>query len=247
MSQQAAVATDALQFHVVFNNVPYKAGLETGWGFACLIEGLDTTVLFDTGASGEVLVSNMEHLGLDPKSVQAVVLSHPHQDHTGGLSAVLARQPGVTVYLPESFPADFKHSVQAAGAAVDVIAGPRRLFDGVHSTGVMGSVVKEQALIVDTSAGLVLVTGCAHPNVAEMAERAKKVHGKDIYLLMGGFHLLSSSRAEIRSVIARLRELGVLKVAPSHCTGDEAIEMFRDAWGEEFVDGGLGAVIDVPR
>ena len=48
-----------LRLYVVFNNVSYKAGLETGWGFSCLIEGLDETVLFDTGGNGDILLSNM--------------------------------------------------------------------------------------------------------------------------------------------------------------------------------------------
>ncbi len=65
-------------------------------------------------------------------------------------------------------------------------------------------------------------------------------------LAMGGFHLGGSSRAEIRSVIGRLKALGVRKVAPSHCTGETAREMFRAEWGEDFVEGGLGAAIDVP-
>jgi 7,8-dihydropterin-6-yl-methyl-4-(beta-D-ribofuranosyl)aminobenzene 5'-phosphate synthase len=64
--------------------------------------------------------------------------------------------------------------------------------------------------------------------------------------LMGGFHLGNASRAEIEEIIARLRASGVEKVAPSHCTGDDAIAAFRRAWGEDFIEGGLGAVIEVP-
>ena len=101
--------------------------------------------------------------------------------------------------------------------------------------------------MVDTREGLIVITGCAHPNVADMAERAQAYLGKNIYLLMGGFHLGGSSDAEIRVIIARLKTLGVTKVAPSHCTGDNAIRMFRDKWAGDFIQGGLGAVIEVPR
>jgi hypothetical protein len=41
-------------------------------------------------------------------------------------------------------------------------------------------------------------------------------------------------------------QLGVRKAAPSHCTGDEAIAMFRAARGDGFVAGGCGAVIELP-
>lgn len=236
-----------LRLHVVFNNVFYKAGLETGWGFSCLIEGLDKTILFDTGGNGDILLSNMQHLGLDPEAVDVVVLSHIHADHTGGLGAFLTRNPDVTVYLPESFPASFQRGAKRLGAATEAVSGPRQLMDKVYSTGEMGWAIKEQALIVDTREGLIVITGCAHPNVADMAERAQVYLGKNIYLLMGGFHLGGRSDAEIRAIIQRLKVLGVKKVAPSHCTGDNAIRIFHDEWADDFIEGGLGAVIEVPR
>jgi 7,8-dihydropterin-6-yl-methyl-4-(beta-D-ribofuranosyl)aminobenzene 5'-phosphate synthase len=236
-----------LRLHVVFNNVPYQAGLETSWGFSCLIEGLDKTVLFDTGGNGDILLSNMQHLGLVPEAVDAVVLSHIHADHTGGLGAFLAHNPGVTVYMPESFPASFQQELIHLGAAIETVSGPRQLMASVYSTGEMGGAIKEQALIVDTREGLIVITGCAHPNVADMAERAQTHLGKNIYLLMGGFHLGGSSDIEIRAIIKRLKALDVKKVAPSHCTGDNAIRMFREAWGDHFVEGGLGAIIELPQ
>ena len=241
------VEQNRLRLHVVFNNVPYKAGLESSWGFACLIEGLDKTILFDTGGNGDILLSNMQRLGLDPKDVDAVMLSHIHRDHTGGLDTFLMRNPDVTVYIPESFPVSFKKKVLLFGSEIDTIAGPQQLIDGIHSTGEMGNTVREQALIIDTQQGLIVITGCAHPNVADMAERAQTYLGKKIYLLMGGFHLGSKSDAGVRAIIKRLKILGVKKVAPSHCTGDKAIRMFRDQWKDDFIEGGLGAVIEVSR
>ena len=238
---------DQVRLYVVFNNLPCKAGLQTGWGFACLITGLDKTVLFDTGGDGNILLSNMAKLGLDAEAVKTVVLSHNHGDHTGGLGAVLTRNPDVTVYVPESFPASFKREVKRLGAAIETVSGARQLSDSVYSTGEMNHGIKEQALIVDTARGLIVVTGCAHPDVADMAEQAHFLLGKDIYLLMGGFHLGGRSDAEIRVIIKRLNALGVKKVAPSHCTGDNAIRLFREAWGENFIEGGLGAVIEVTQ
>lgn len=91
-----------------------------------------------------------------------------------------------------------------------------------------------------------VVTGCAHPGIVRIAETAGRLTGKRIHLLMGGFHLMGADRGEIQAIIGRLRALGVEKIAPSHCTGDAAIAQFRKAWGKDFVEGGLGAVIEVP-
>lgn len=59
-------------------------------GFACLVDAPAGRLLFDTGR-GETLLPNLEILGIDPKSIDAVVLSHGHDDHAGGLLPLLRR------------------------------------------------------------------------------------------------------------------------------------------------------------
>lgn len=243
---QSPVQPVELRITVVFNNVPHRPGLTSGWGFSALIEGADKTILFDTGGDGAVLLANMRRMGLNPKSVEVIVLSHIHADHTGGLDGFLAEHAGLEVWLPADFPAAFHRSIAERGARVKPVRQGGRLFGKVWSTGELGDGTIEQALILDTPKGLVVVTGCAHPGIDRIAETAVRLTGKRIHLLMGGFHLGGTPQAEIRAIIARLQALGVEKVAPSHCTGDAAIALFREAWGKDFVEGGLGAVIGVP-
>jgi 7,8-dihydropterin-6-yl-methyl-4-(beta-D-ribofuranosyl)aminobenzene 5'-phosphate synthase len=235
-----------LRITVVVNNVPHRSGLATGWGFSCLVEGRDKTILFDTGADGAVLLANMRRLGLNPKAVEAIVLSHIHADHTGGLDELLAEHADLEVWLPAEFPAGFQRAIAARGARVRPVSAGGRLFGNAWSTGPLADGITEQALILDTAQGLIVITGCAHPGIVRIAETAERLTGKRIYLLMGGFHLMGTDRAEIEAIIARLQALGVEKVAPSHCTGEAAIAQFRHAWGKDFVEGGLGAVIGVP-
>ncbi len=234
-----------LRLSVVFNNVPLKPGLETSWGFSCLVQGAEKTVLFDTGGDGGILLSNMKKLGLDAVTVEIIVLSHHHWDHTGGIGVFPERDPPPTVYMPVSFPESLRQEVRSSGGIPEAVSGPLQLAEKMYSTGEMGSAIREQALVIDTPRGLVVMTGCAHPGIAEMAEHAVEHHGRGIHLLMGGYHLRSKSETEIRRIIERLKALGVKRVAPSHCTGDTAIRMFREAWAVEFVEGGLGAVIKV--
>ena len=240
---EAAKGDPSYRLTIVFNNIPYDTNLRTGWGFACLIEGLQQTILFDTGSDGNILLSNMKSLGIDPRTVSAVVLSHIHADHCGGLEKFLRQNPEVTIYLPESFPASFRQAIQDCGAHVKTVGKPAQLFAQVHSTGEMGEWIKEQSLILETPKGLVIITGCAHPGIVHIAEEAKGILKKDIYMVVGGFHLAGTSTMRIRDIIQKLKELGVEKVAPSHCTGEEAIGLFKENWGKDFVEGGCGAVI----
>jgi 7,8-dihydropterin-6-yl-methyl-4-(beta-D-ribofuranosyl)aminobenzene 5'-phosphate synthase len=74
-------------------------------GLAFLLEGEEgRRVLLDTGQSGKVLRHNMEELSIDPRQIEALVLSHGHQDHTGGLGVLLERVPGLGIHAhPDLF------------------------------------------------------------------------------------------------------------------------------------------------
>lgn len=79
----------AFEITVLYDNEPMRPGLKTAWGFACLIRSAQETILFDTGGDGAVLLHNMAALGMSPNSIDAIVLSHQHWDHVGGLFALL--------------------------------------------------------------------------------------------------------------------------------------------------------------
>ncbi|MEJ2671448.1 MAG: MBL fold metallo-hydrolase [Deltaproteobacteria bacterium] len=234
-----------LRIRVIFDNVRYADQLETAWGFSCIIEGMPQVILFDTGSDGHILLANMTKMGIDPRKVDAVYLSHIHGDHIGGLSVFLQQNPRVTVYLPASFPATFKKSITATGAEVRALSQPEKLLSKVYTTGELGFWIKEQSLVIDTPKGLVIVTGCAHPGLVQIVSQTKNWLQKEVYLLMGGFHLGGQPLGELQRVAGELKKLGVKKVAPSHCTGDAARKLFRDLWGQNFVESGVGAIIEL--
>jgi 7,8-dihydropterin-6-yl-methyl-4-(beta-D-ribofuranosyl)aminobenzene 5'-phosphate synthase len=196
-------------------------------------------VLFDTGGDSATLLGNMAKVDLDPEAIDAVVLSHIHGDHTGGLMGLLDSGARPTVYMPAAFPASFKADVRARTDLVEV-TGPMEVMPGVYTTGQVGSGIVEQALVVETSAGLVIVTGCAHPGIVEMVRRAKEVTAGEVALVMGGFHLGGASRGQIEGIIAEFHRLGVEQVAPCHCTGDQARRMFAEAFGTGCTLAGVG-------
>jgi len=242
----AEAGAPSVTITILYNNVPGRADCITDWGFGCLVEGTDKTLLFDTGGDADILLHNMRRMDVDPGRIDAVVLSHIHGDHVGGLAGFLKHNHDVTVYLPASFPARFKGAVRKSGATVVEVSGSRRLCKGVYTTGEMGDRIREQALIVKTPKGMAIITGCAHPGIVKIVQAAREQHDGDIYLVTGGFHLSSTPRGGIEEIISRLREVGVRTVAPSHCTGALARDLFRDAWGRAFLDGGAGATIELP-
>jgi len=230
---------------VVYDDHTLDNKLQTAWGFAAWLEYGGHKILFDTGGDGSLLLGNLATLGLDPQDIDAVVLSHAHSDHTGGLAAILDANPGITVYLPEAFSASFKDRIRAAGCSVVEVSGPLEILPGLWSTGPMGSRIIEQALIAESADGLVVVTGCAHPGVDEMATRATEIGQQEIYLLVGGFHLGATTQERIDEIIHKFRQLGVEKVAPCHCTGNRARASFEQAYGQDYFAAGVGWQIAV--
>ncbi len=67
-------------------------------GFAMLVDTGSCVILFDTGKE-DVLLPNATSLGVDLTSVELLVLSHGHYDHTGGICDLLSLAPEASVYL----------------------------------------------------------------------------------------------------------------------------------------------------
>ena len=235
-----------IRFTILYDNYLHKEGTKSDWGFSCLIEGTEKTILFDTGTQPEILMHNVGVLGVDLKKVDQIVISHNHDDHTGGLSAILEKNPNVTVYFPVSFPAEFGRRVEGLKAKPQSVDKPVEICQDVYLTGEMGDEIKEQSLIIDTAKGLITVTGCSHQGILNILKRAKEILDKPIYLVFGGFHLGNKSDAEMQEILAGFRKLKVEKCGATHCTGDAQIAMFKKAFGENYVPMGTGRAIEVP-
>ncbi|UCG84867.1 MAG: MBL fold metallo-hydrolase [Gemmatimonadota bacterium] len=227
---------------VLYDNIQYDPHCATAWGYAALIEHGEHVYLFDTGGDGSTLLSNMRALGVDPERIEAVILSHAHGDHTGGLIDLLGVGIDPPVYLLPSFPPELKSDIARLTEVIEVTAG-QSVGAGVYVTGEVQGAVPEQAVIVATDSGLVVLTGCAHPGVVALVARAKDLRGEPVHLVMGGFHLRNASSEQLQSIISELHSLGVAKVAPSHCTGEAAIAAFRTGYGAGFVESGAGKVV----
>jgi len=140
----------SLHLTVLVENTSPGGGLVAEHGLALLLETERGAVLFDTGATPAVLAANAAALGVDLARTSAIVLSHGHYDHTGGLPAVLAAAPSARVYhhwrctaqrwgrrwwvrKPIGMPAESRRALESA--AREPVAGPVLLPEGVILSG----------------------------------------------------------------------------------------------------------------
>jgi len=182
-----------MKITIIYDNKIEKdiRGLKAGWGFSCFIQTKEKNILFDTGWDGDILISNMKLLGVNPKDIDLVVISHSHWDHCGGLARLLNLSPNLKIYIPQSFSKHQKEEIKKRSDAYE-ISKSGEIYPGVYTTGeIEGSLpagkiktsIKEQSLIISTVKGLVVVTGCAHSGINKILNSANNL-GK-IYGLMG--------------------------------------------------------------
>jgi 7,8-dihydropterin-6-yl-methyl-4-(beta-D-ribofuranosyl)aminobenzene 5'-phosphate synthase len=110
----------------------------------------------------------------------------------------------------------------------------------------VGGRIPEQALVIRRPEGLVVVTGCSHPGIVAVLERARQVGGAKPRVVLGGFHLMNYSEEAVAGIVAHFRELEVEQVGATHCTGEKASEALRKAYSARFVEMGAGRVVNLP-
>ena len=230
-----------MKFSIVFDNYKANEKLESFWGFSCMI---NENFLFDTGSNGRALVRNMVKMGFDIKKLEYLFISHPHWDHIGGIDSIVDINRDLTLFLPDSLSQLYIRDLKTLSKEVKVINEyPRKLFDDFYSTGIMHP-VGEHSLVIDEGDFGIVVVGCSHPGIVNIVKRAKEIINKPIIYAIGGFHLFRSKEEEIEKIVKDMIDLGVEYVTPTHCTGDLAIEMFKSAYKENYIPGGVGRIIE---
>jgi 7,8-dihydropterin-6-yl-methyl-4-(beta-D-ribofuranosyl)aminobenzene 5'-phosphate synthase len=162
-----------------------------------------------------------------------------------------------------------RQTLESLGARFTLSKKPIRITDNIITTGEIPMVtdyeeiephlvVKEkggfkpdkllddQALIIKTRAGLVVILGCAHRGIINTLYHARKLTGvKKIYMVLGGCHLIDATEERIYLTIAALKELEVQRLGVSHCTGLPAAAIMAQEFGDRFFFNNAGTTINL--
>jgi 7,8-dihydropterin-6-yl-methyl-4-(beta-D-ribofuranosyl)aminobenzene 5'-phosphate synthase len=229
----------------LYDNTAVSGGTKPDWGFSCLIQGNGQNVLFDTGANPEILRTNLAALHIDTARIGAVVFSHEHGDHTGGVQA-LGKQNGLPAFFPSAFGEATRAAFLRQGFRLMPVSQATAVLPGFTTSDEMGVQIREQALVAEIPEGLVVIVGCAHPGIVPMLKQISTARKRPIHMVIGGFHLLQTPADEVKRIIGEFKAMNIAYAGPTHCTGDETIKLFRESYGTHFISGGVGTVVRAP-
>jgi 7,8-dihydropterin-6-yl-methyl-4-(beta-D-ribofuranosyl)aminobenzene 5'-phosphate synthase len=234
-----------MKITILYDDVAETSGFKASHGFSCLVEGLERTILFDAGSEGKVLLANMKKAKVKPEAIEAVVISHNHFDHTGGLTSLCEVNPNLEIFILASFPPEFQRRAKLLCYRFQWVQLPMDICEGALSLGELGRTIREQSLLLKSDGNFVLVTGCAHPGIITILNRAREILPEVPELVLGGLHLLRYPKGEVKAVARKMKAMGVRRIAPCHCTGEEAIEVLRNEFGEGFIQVSAGVALDL--
>jgi len=203
-------------------------GRRAAHGFSALVQAPEALLLFDTGPDGELLLDAMEAEGVSVADLDQVVVSHAHRDHVGGLARLLYDRPRLPVSVPVSAAQEISRMLPREAIVIGE-KGAREVASHVMTTGELGDDIPEQALILETDKGSVVLVGCGHPGLGTLLVAA----GGNVVTVIGGIHDLSDGDVSLTSLEG---------MVACHCTPSKRVLAGTYDWIEL---GAVGKVIEM--
>jgi len=241
-------------------------------GYSVFIRYRGTDILFDGGASADILAHNAKALGVDLGNVRVAVVSHSHGDHTSGIDYLLSVNKSVKLYLPpdmgdaspdgKRYRLGYRYqygNIEFIDKNTEILPGITLIATTSSMTGMFWKYppydqttamwgLPELSLALSTQDGKqMLFVGCSHSRVEEIVREARDSLRKPVSFLIGGFHL-NPYKADSVAVIAKklVDGLAVERVAPMHCTGTLADSLIHRLYPANYLYAGLGTRVILP-
>lgn len=125
-------------------------------------------------------------------------------------------------------------------------AVPERYYVKSYGTYSHDDILDDQALIIESSSGVIVVLGCAHSGVINTLNCVcSTLDCSEIWGVVGGMHLIGADVNRLDKTVKILEELNVQNIGVSHCTGSNAFLFLSKKMGDRVYLNSVGSVIEV--
>jgi len=264
--------------NVFNNNVIPKSSLKGKHGNAFYLEFENEKILFDTGSNGPIFLHNLRELQISPDSIDKIIFSHGHDDHTLGLEDFIrARSIEEKISVIGHPLIKEKKYLKILGLRISYIGYPKlepdvenkinyiltkeqfQINEFLYTTGeiqdrpfkdgtakymvhnengkwVKDPLLDDLSLVLKTENGLVLICGCCHSGLLNTCAHAVERFNASISAIIGGTHMMFSSRKELSKVATILEEkYNTPQLYLNHCTGKKKIKFFEKYFSSDIV------------
>ena len=260
-------ATSQLEIIPLYENDRADESLALGHGVSYLIRTDSATILLDLGNNPDETthlpsLQNLQALDIAWEEIDAIVISHPHPDHVGGVTAWRNKTVSfgdftgdlgnLKIYtpIPMTLPGTtVLHSAEPTLVSRDIATTGTIPYTEVFPISLFNAKGYEQGLIIRVAGeGLVLITGCGHPTLEKLVTRAEALYGGNVVGVIGGLHYGEASPEEIQPHIKFLepRQLKLIALSP-HDSRPKVIEEFASAFPEAYQYIRVGQAIQFPK
>jgi len=257
---------DALEIMPVIDNHTIADKFIPEDGVSYYVKTANDRILFDVGWNKEAvetspLLSNLNAMSLSFADFTSLVISHNHPDHVGGMSF---RNKEITTGVKDlTLPIYTPIAMTCGNKSTTFVSTPTLLGQDIGSTGPLSEqmyvpgTAYEQALMVNVKGkGLVLISGCGHPQINTMVSQATAVTGLPVYAVVGGTHLFytavesafwrrimgstkflarGTTQAEVEKTVNTLKNQGVQQVYISGHDADQAsLDIFKSVYRSDY-------------
>lgn len=192
--------------------------------------------LFGMGIDPGVLEHNARELGISLDTVDYVVVSHEHVPHYGGYRHLSTEAPFTEVLIPYGTAESLGRLFARNGLRPREVTAWTRVGDGVHVSKPFYGPPYEHFMVLEHEKGLVVLSGCMHPGVKVLSS-ISEFFGKEIYAIIGGFHLVNAPSTIIESYTEYLVNVIEPKlIIPLHCSGNEFVKKLGETGLAEIVE-----------
>ena len=233
-----------MKLAVVVDNHPFN-GFKNPWGLSIYGEYSNVKFLWDTGPDTGALEFNSKKLGIDLSDINFLAFSHEHFDHTGGLTYILkiARNKNFVIYYPSGGSSTIPQLVKKLGRKIILVTRTIQVAQSIFVTAPLYGPPWEEALAIVVKEGIILLAGCSHPGISRLAEKAVNNLKRNLYAVIGGFHLGSAPHSRVEREMLSLIGLGAKKISPIHCSGEYTRSFLKKNYPEIYLPLHVGSVI----